>query len=160
MGDATDFHIDLVARFAPSGAILASSAAELSDPRASYMERHLSELRTAVNERGKRFDVVRLPAPHMVSTSAITFSGTIKPVPPGSPTDASYSNYLVTNGVVVVPVYGRLEDQEAISILREHFPDRSVVGVSAISLSEQGGAIHCLTQQQPVGPCVSVVRPF
>jgi agmatine deiminase len=115
MGDATDFHIDLVARFAPSGAILANSAAEPTDPRAPYMERHLNELRSAVDGTGKPFVVISLPAPHMVSTTAITFSGTIKPVPPGSPTDASYSNYLVTNGVVVVPVYGRNEDQEALS---------------------------------------------
>ena len=68
---------------------------------------------------------------------------------PGSLTDAAYTNYLVTNGVVLVPVYGRPEDEEAKAILREHLPGREVIGIPALTLTEEGGAIHCVTQQQP-----------
>ena len=68
----------------------------------------------------------------------------------GSLTDAAYTNYLVTNGVVLVPVYGCREDEEAKAILRERFPERDVVGIPALTLTEEGGAVHCVTQQQPV----------
>jgi agmatine deiminase len=85
----------------------------------------------------------------MVSISTIQFSGVSFSSPPGTPTDASYSNYLVTNGLVLVPAYGRKEDTQAKAIIAEHFPDREVIGISAISMTEQGGAIHCVTQQQP-----------
>ena len=68
---------------------------------------------------------------------------------PGSLTDAAYTNYLVTNGVVLVPVYGRPEDEEAKAILREHLPGREVIGIPTLTLTEEGGAIHCVTQQQP-----------
>ena len=66
-----------------------------------------------------------------------------------SATDASYSNDLVTNGLVLIPVYGRPEDARAKAILAEHFPGRDLVGVSAISMTEQGGAVHRVTEQQP-----------
>ena len=90
-----------------------------------------------------------MPAPHMISVSTVRFSGVDFSVAPGAPTDASYSDYLVTNGLVIVPVYGRPEDIRAKAIIAEHFPGREVVGISAISMTEQGGAIHCATQQQP-----------
>jgi len=64
-------------------------------------------------------------------------------------TDAAYTNYLVTNRLVLVPVYGLREDNRAKSIMAEHFPGRRVVGVPTVSLTEEGGAIHCVTQQEP-----------
>ena len=71
----------------------------------------------------------------------------------GSITDAAYTNYLVTNGVVLLPVYGRKEDERARAIVAEHFPGREVVGIPTLTLTEEGGAVHCVTQQQPAaGP--------
>ena len=67
----------------------------------------------------------------------------------GSHTDAAYSNYLVTNGLVLVPVYGQPQDETAKAIIAEHFPGREVVGIPTLTLTEEGGAIHCVTQQQP-----------
>lgn len=63
---------------------------------------------------------------------------------------AAYSNYLVTNGLVLVPAYGQPQDEDAKAIIEEHFPGRDVVGAPTLTLTEEGGAIHCVTQQQPV----------
>lgn len=149
LGDATDFHIDLVARFAGRNLVLANATEDHNDPRKIFMDRHIQELEAAADEFGLPFEVVRLPTPRMLSMSTIRFSGTTDVIDPGASTDASYSNYLVTNGLVLVPAYGQPEDSWAKAILAEHFPDRDVIGVSAINMTEQGGAIHCVTQQQP-----------
>jgi agmatine deiminase len=149
LGDATDFHIDLVARFVGRNVVVANYTDDESDPRKPFMDRHIEELRSSADESGTPLEVIPIPAPHMLSISTVKFSGVNTPVAPGAPTDASYSNYLVTNGLVLVPVYGRPEDSRAKAILAEHFPNRDVVGISAISLTEQGGAVHCVTQQQP-----------
>jgi len=150
LGDATDFHIDLAARFVGRNVVLANHTNNASDPRKPFLDRHIAELREAADEAGAPLEVIELPCPQMQSVSTVRFSGTSVSVQPGSPTDASYSNYLVTNCLVLVPVYGRPEDARAKAIIAEHFPGREVVGISAISATEQGGAIHCVTQQQPL----------
>ena len=149
LGDATDFHIDLVARFASKNVVLANHTSDDSDPRKPFMDRHIGELKASTDESGKPLEVVLLPTPRMLSISTVKFSGVDFSVAPGAPTDASYSNYLVTNDLVLVPAYGQPEDTKAKAIIAEHFPGREVVGISAINVTEQGGAIHCVTQQQP-----------
>ena len=149
LGDATDYHIDLVARFAGRNVVLVNCTNDESDPRKPHMDQHIEELKRATDESGSPLEVIPIPAPHMLSVSTVRFSGTDFSVAPGAPTDASYSNYLVTNGLVLVPVYGRPEDERARAVIAEHFPGRVVIGISAISMTEQGGAIHCVTQQQP-----------
>ena len=149
LGDATDSHIDLVARFVGRNVVLANYIEDHNDPRKPFMDRHIAELKAATDETGAGLEVIPIPAPHMISVSTVRFSGVGFSIAPGAPTDASYSNYLVTNGLVLVPVYGRPEDMRAKAIIAEHFPGREVVGISAISMTEQGGAIHCVTQQQP-----------
>jgi len=149
LGDATDFHIDLVARFAGRNVVLANCTEDESDGRKPFMDRHIQELKRATDETGTPLQVIPLPAPRVLSVSTIKFSGTESSIGPGAATDASYSNYLVTNGLVLMPAYGRPEDARARAILAEHFPGRDVVVVSAINMTEQGGAVHCVTQQQP-----------
>ncbi|HUS97958.1 MAG TPA: agmatine deiminase family protein [Hyphomicrobiaceae bacterium] len=150
LGDATDFHIDLAGRFVGRNVVLANHTDDTSDPHKPYFDQHIAELKAAADETGAPLEVIELPCPQMRSVSTVRFSGTSFTAPPGSLTDASYSNYLVTNGLVLVPVYGRPEDERAKAIIAEHFPGREVVGISAISSTEQGGAIHCVTQQQPM----------
>jgi agmatine deiminase len=55
----------------------------------------------------------------------------------------------VTNGVVLAPVYSRKQDERAKAILAEHFPGREIIGIPTLTLTEEGGAIHCVTQHQP-----------
>jgi agmatine deiminase len=153
LGDCTDYHIDIAARFTPNGAILYCDANDQSDVRHPYLSRHRAELEGAVNAKGKTFDLIPLPTPKMYSTGKASIgiqNMSDASQKPGRLTDASYTNYLVTNGLVVVPVFGCAEDERAKAILAEHFPGRKVVGIPALSLNEEGGAVHCVTQQQPL----------
>ena len=64
-------------------------------------------------------------------------------------TDASYGNYLVTNEIVLVPAFGNTNDLRAQEMLADCFPGRRIVPIPTVSLTAEGGAIHCVTQQQP-----------
>lgn len=146
-GDFTNWHVDIAARFAPSGAVLYCWSGDDNDPRTPYLKQHRATLETATDEAGRELDCVALPQPMIHSVSAVDFGS--GPHPPGSLTDGAYTNYLVTNGIVLLPVYGRPEDDTVKAILAEHFPGREIVGIPTLTLTEEGGAIHCVTQQQP-----------
>jgi agmatine deiminase len=62
---------------------------------------------------------------------------------------ASYANFYVANGVVIVPTFNDRNDSRAMSIIAEHFADRDVIGIHAVDLVWGLGTLHCLTQQQP-----------
>ncbi len=62
----------------------------------------------------------------------------------------TYANFYIANNVVLVPVYGDVNDANAKSIIAEHFPGREIVGIPAWHTSELGGMMHCVTQQQPL----------
>jgi len=146
-GDVTDWHVDIAARFTDRSTVLYCWTEDRNDPRYPYLVRHLEQLRQATDEAQHPLELVPLPMPEVHSVSTQSYGAPMSR--PGSLTDAAYTNYLVTNGVVLVPVYGRPEDEEAKAILREHLPGREVVGIPALTLTEEGGAIHCVTQQQP-----------
>jgi agmatine deiminase len=61
----------------------------------------------------------------------------------------TYANFYIANNVVLVPVYGDVNDANAKSILAEHFPKREIIGIPAWHTAELGGMMHCVTQQQP-----------
>jgi agmatine deiminase len=64
---------------------------------------------------------------------------------------ATYANFYIANNVVLVPVYGDVNDSQAKDIIAEHFPGREIVGIPAWATAERGGMMHCVTQQQPLG---------
>jgi agmatine deiminase len=64
---------------------------------------------------------------------------------------ASYANFYIANGRVLVPTFNDPNDRRALAILADHFPDREVVGIHAVDLVWGLGTLHCLTQQQPAG---------
>jgi agmatine deiminase len=146
-GDVTDWHVDIAARFTDRSTVLYCWTEDRDDPRYPYLVRHREQLEQATDEEQRSLELVPLPMPEVRSVSSSSYGAPLSR--PGSLTDAAYTNYLVTNGVVLVPVYGRREDEEAKAIIREHFPDREVVGIPALTLTEEGGAVHCVTQQQP-----------
>jgi agmatine deiminase len=148
LGDGTDWHVDIAARFTDRSTVLACWTDDESDPRQPFLERHVSELEAATDEMGGPLTVIKIPSPHVRTVNGIEWTGFS--ANPGSMTDAAYTNYLVTNGLVLVPVYGQRQDEDAKSILAEQFPDRQIVGIPTLTLTEEGGAIHCVTQQQPV----------
>ena len=62
----------------------------------------------------------------------------------------TYANFYIANNVVLVPVYGDINDANAKSIISEHFPGRDIIGIPAWATAERGGMMHCVTQQQPL----------
>lgn len=153
LGDCTDWHVDIAARFAPDNVILYSDPGDPSDVRHPWLARHRAELQGATDAQGRRYALVALPTPTLYSVGVASVGMLHADEScrrPGRLTDASYANYLVTNGVVLVPVYGCAADERAKAILAEHFPGRRVVGIPTLSVTEEGGAIHCVTQQQPL----------
>ena len=146
-GDTTDSHIDIVARFSPQGAILYNWSQDESDPRHKMFSTHKKELEESLTSLGLDYDLVPLPEPEggvYQVTAQVDWRESRY-------TDAAYSNYYVANEVVLVPVFGNKKDQDALAIIGEHFPEREVIGLDCVGLTEDGGAIHCVTQQQPSG---------
>jgi agmatine deiminase len=147
VGD-TDFHIDGAARFVDEQTVLYSWTDDKGHPRYPYFKKHREELEAAVTESGKPLTLVPLP----VTEARIYATRVNSAAPPFEPVPSLglYANYYVTNNVVLVPVYGDVNDARAKAIIAEHFPGREIIGILAHMLAELGGMIHCVTQQQPV----------
>jgi len=138
-GDDTDGHIDDIARFVNETTIVC--AVEKNEVDANYkpLMENLELLKKAKDQDGNPFTVVAIPMPSPVISSV---SGKRLP--------ASYANFYIGNGKVIVPIFGVPEDEEALSILRSVFPDRKVVGINATYLVYGFGTFHCMSQQQPL----------
>ncbi len=149
LGDGTDYHIDIAARFANKNTVLYAWTEDTSDPRYPYLLKHREELTAATDEEGKSLNLVPMELPF----GGVYAIGQRNDPGLGSGshfTDASYLNYLVTNGLVLVPAFGNANDAQAQDILANYFPGRDIVPIPVVSLTAEGGAIHCVTQQQPI----------
>jgi agmatine deiminase len=138
-GDHTDGHIDTIVRFCDDRTLVCAVTDDEADANFAATQANLAALRELVRGDGEPYTVVPLPLPR----DAITVDG--KRVP------ATYANFYIANGVVLVPTYGDPHDELALEILRPLFPGREVIGSSARALITGGGAFHCVTQQQPEG---------
>jgi agmatine deiminase len=139
--DETDGHIDNVACFAAPGRVLALVAPDPSDPNHAGLAANMALLSEARDARGRRLDVVALPQTTRVDGA-------------GRPLAASYINFYVANGGVVMPSFASAEDDAAAAaVIAQAFPGRRVVQVDARPLDRGGGGIHCITQQQPRKGC-------
>jgi len=137
-GDDTHGHVDDIARFAGPATIVAAVEPDTSDPNHAPLKENLALLKAARTPGGKQFTVVELPMPRPV-----VFRGQRLP--------ASYANFYVANGLVLVPTFHDPNDRVALNLLAEVFPDREVIGVHSMDLIWGLGALHCMTQQQPGG---------
>lgn len=135
--DDTDGHIDNLARFIAPRTILAVSEADKASPNCAPMQENLKRLRE-MRPRGQRLDIIELPLP-----KSIRLAG--RDLPP------SHANFLIVNGGVLVPLYGQDSDKIAMGIIGDCFPGRNIVGIDCRLLLIEGGALHCLSQQQPAG---------
>ncbi len=151
--DDTDTHVDTIARFVNPSTIVYSWTEDVVDPVYPMLKRNLEALQNAVLETGESPKLIPLAIPKdgYYSTSQIGDGGNITKVDKALRTDASYTNFLIANNVVLVPVYGNVSDDRAVEILTELFSGRRVVKVNSGALAENGGEIHCVTQQQPEG---------
>jgi agmatine deiminase len=136
VGDDTHGHVDDIARFAGPATIVAAVEPDTSDPNHTPLKENLAKLKAARTADGKQFAIVELPMPRPV-----VFRGQRLP--------ASYANFYVANGVVLVPTFHDPSDRVALNLLADVFPDREVIGVHSMDLIWGLGALHCMTQQQP-----------
>lgn len=139
-GDDTDGHIDDLARFIDPQTILACVAPKSSSANRAVLEDNLSRLRSFNASNGRAFEVLEIALPE-----ACEVPGWRLPVLP-----ASYVNFLIVNGGVLVPTFRQARnDDRALGMIGELFPDRNVVGIDCLDLVEEGGTLHCISQQQP-----------
>jgi agmatine deiminase len=140
--DDTDGHIDTLARFVAPAVVVAVVSRDPNDANRAVLERNRADLARFRFADGRRLEIVPLPLPE-----AIRCPGWRLEVLP-----ATYANFLILNRAVLVPTYRQAaNDREALSILGQCFPDREVIGLDCRDLVLEGGALHCLSQQQPAG---------
>ncbi len=131
IGDDTDGHIDTLVRICPADTLLYTGGDD-DHPDLALMEQELQELRTL---EGKPYRLLKLPLPRPIYDDDDRLP-------------ATYANYLVVNGAVLVPTYAQPDlDAEAMSIIQQAFPDRQIIGIDCCPVIRQHGSLHCCTMQ-------------
>lgn len=136
LGDDTHGHVDDLARFVNENTIVTVVEDDATDSNYKPLQENLERLKKAKLEDGQSPRIVTLPMP-----GKLEFEGIILP--------ASYANFLIMNRCVLVPTFNDPKDRLALNILADCFPDREVIGISAIDLIWGFGTLHCLSQQIP-----------
>jgi agmatine/peptidylarginine deiminase len=137
-GDDTDAHIDTLARFAPNDTIVHQACDDASDSHHAELARMAAEIASLRTQDGRPYRVVALPWAQPI-------------VDGGRRLAASYANYLVVDGAVLVPAYGDAADAEAARLIGEAHPGRVVEQIPCRALIWQNGSLHCVTMQLPAG---------
>jgi len=141
-GDDTDGHIDMLARFCPNNTLLYISCDDPLDDHYApcrAMEEELTQLR---NLQGQPYTCIKLPLPRPIYNKAD------KRLP------ASYANFLIINQAVLLPIYAKenynqREDDIAIQILQQAFPEHTIIPIHCMALLHQFGSLHCAAMQLP-----------
>ena len=137
IGDDTDGHIDTIVRLAPNDTLLYNKCTDENDEQYAdfvALEEELKELRTL---DGKPYKLIPLPQPDAIYDE-------------GKRLPATYANFLIINGAVLVPTYNQEEkDKEACEAIKKSFPDREIIPIDSRTIVRQHGSIHCCTMQVP-----------
>ena len=137
VGDDTDGHIDTLVRICPDDTLLYMGCDDPADEQYEELRLMKEELRSLRTLEGKSYRLIKLPMPRPV-----IFEGERLP--------ATYANFLVINGAVLVPTYNQPDlDTEALRLVGEAFPEREIVGIDCCSIIKQHGSLHCCTMQFP-----------
>jgi len=136
-GDDTHGHVDDITRFVAGNRIVTVTEPNREDENHEPLTENLDRLKAARNADGEPFEIVELPMP-----APVVFEGQRLP--------ASYGNFYIANGLVLVPTFNDPNDRKALNTLAEVFPGRKVTGIHCGDLVWGLGALHCMTQQQPV----------
>lgn len=139
LGDDTDSHIDMLARFCDPQTICYMQCTDKTDPHYDALYAMEAELRALRQPSGEPYRLVALPLPSAMYDAD------------GQRVPGSYCNFLIINGAVLLPIYGVTEDDVAIALLGECFPGREIVPIQCRPLIDQHGSLHCLTMQFPAG---------
>jgi len=154
VNDETDGHVDNLACFARPGEVCLTFPANRRDPQWRVSNDALERLAEARDARGRRFTVHKLPSPGPLRMTDAEAAGVqqregAKPRTAGERLAASYANFYIANGGIVMPLLDPRTDAAAIAKLKRVFPERRVVGVPGREILLGGGNIHCITQQVP-----------
>jgi agmatine/peptidylarginine deiminase len=137
-GDDTDAHIDTLARFAPDDAIVFQACDDDADPHFDELNGMRAELEALRTRAGTPYRLHALPWARPILDD-------------GRRLAASYANYLIINGAVLVPAYGDAADAQAARVVAAAHPGREVIAVPCRPLIWQNGSLHCMTMQLPQG---------
>lgn len=135
-GDDTHGHVDDITRFVSARTIVTMVETNRRDENHAPLQNNLRRLKSSVDQDGKRFEIIELPMP-----APVIFEGRRLP--------ASYGNFYIANGAVLVPMFNDVNDRVALNTLAEVFPSRQIVPIYSGDLIWGFGALHCMTQQQP-----------
>ncbi|HEY1171057.1 MAG TPA: agmatine deiminase family protein [Verrucomicrobiae bacterium] len=137
VGDDTDGHVDDLTRFVNANTVVTIVEEDPRDENYHLLQENLKRLRTMRDQDGELLRVVELPMPGRIEHE-------------GQRLPASYANFYIANGIVLVPTYRSANDRKALRILQENFPGRKVIGVDSTELIWGLGSFHCISQQEPV----------
>ena len=135
-GDDTDGHIDDIARFVDATTVACVVEENSRDENYAALQENYERLQGAVDQDGRKLSIIALPSPAPVRSGGLRLP-------------ASYANFYIANGLVLVPLFEDENDGRAMGILRELFAGREVIGFRCNAVVAGLGAIHCVTQQQP-----------
>lgn len=139
-GDDTDGHIDDLARFTGPTTLLACHESDKASPNHAPLADNRDRLENFFLPRGGGYDIIPIHLPQ-----ACEIPGWRLPVLP-----ASYVNFLIVNHAVLVPTFRQWKnDDRALGIIAEQFPDREIISIDCLDLVQEGGTLHCISQQQP-----------
>ncbi len=136
VGDDTDGHIDDTVRFVNEDTVLTVVESNVLSENYDLLQKNLKELKAMRFANGKQLNIVELPMP-----ADIIYEDQLLP--------ASYANFYISNGHIIVPTYQCAQDDQAMQIIQSCFPTRSVVGIDSTDIIWGLGSFHCLSQQEP-----------
>ncbi len=137
-GDDTDAHVDTLARFAAPDAIVFQACDDPADSHHAELQAMAGEIAALRTTDGRPYRLFPLPWPAPILDG-------------GRRLAASYANFLIVNGAVLMPAYGDPADAKAAEVMQQAFPDREIVQVPCRPLIWQNGSLHCITMQLPEG---------
>ncbi len=137
-GDDTDAHVDTLARFAAEDAIVFQACDDTSDPHFGELGAMAAEIAALRTRDGRPYRLFPLPWARPIRDGERRLA-------------ASYANFLIVNGAVLMPGYGDAADAKAAQVMQAAFPDREIVQVDCRPIIWQNGSLHCLTMQLPAG---------
>lgn len=135
-GDDTDGHIDDTVRFVNADTVLSVVEENKNDENYLLLQNNLRELSKMRLASGKQLNIVELPMP-----KPVIYENQRLP--------ASYANFYIANGSVIVPVFQCSNDDKALQVIQRCFPDRNVIGIDSTDIIWGLGSFHCLSQQEP-----------
>jgi agmatine deiminase len=135
-GDDTHGHVDDICRFVNPATVVLCEEKNRNSPNYGVLEENRERLENARLANGTAVETVRLPMP-----APLYFQGLMLP--------ASYANFYIANGQVIVPTFNDEADRQALGILSELFPDRKIIGIHAVDLVWGFGTLHCLSHEEP-----------